>query len=92
MSSACKNQIEYATVEDDKIIWQKTLDEFENNRAEIVNRIVELINSDEKIKLQFNKLQTIDGVANMTLFSILICSLDPLDMFHSTPYQNILQS
>lgn len=71
MSSACKNQIEHATVYDDKIIWQKTLDEFKNNCTEIVNRIIELINSDEKIKLQFNKLQTIDGVAKITAIAII---------------------
>lgn len=59
MYSSCKNQIKHVTFDEDKKIWQKSLDDFEVRRKEIVNKIVKLINPDDKLKSQFEKLRTI---------------------------------
>ena len=71
MYSQCKNHIEHATCKLDIDIWTETLNEFERNRKKIVNQIINLIHSDEKLKTQFKNLQSIDGIAEISAIAIL---------------------
>lgn len=80
MSSQCKNHIEHSTGELDKNVWMETLNEFELRRKKIVNRIIDLINSDKKLKIQFKNLQSIDGIAEISAIAI-IAEVQSVDKF-----------
>ncbi|MCR4623864.1 MAG: IS110 family transposase [Alphaproteobacteria bacterium] len=71
ISSQCKNHIEHATNELNKNVWTETLCEFELRRKKIVNQIIDLINTDKKLKTQFENLQSIDGIAEISSIAIL---------------------
>jgi len=71
ISSQCKNHIEHSTCELDKNVWTETLSEFDLRRKKIVNQIINLINSNKKLKIQFENLQSIDGIAEIYAIAIL---------------------
>ena len=71
ISSQCKNHIEHSSCELDKNVWTETLCEFELRRKKIVKQITDLINSDKKLKSQFENLQSIDGIAEISAIAIL---------------------
>lgn len=41
------------------------------NRKNIIQKIIEIINSDNHLKKQFNNLKTIQGIAEVTAIAIL---------------------
>lgn len=79
-SSQRKNHIEQAIVELDKNVWMETCSEFELRRKKIINQIIDLINSDKKLKIQFKNLQSIDGIAEISAIAI-IAEIQSVDKF-----------
>lgn len=89
MSSQCKNHIEHSTNELDKNVWTETLNEFELRRKKIVNQIINLINSDKKLKSQFENLQSIDGIAEISAIAI-IAEVQSVDKFETARAVSLL--
>lgn len=70
LSSISKNHLENTNDVDEQVFWLETIKVFEINRKKIIQKIIEIINSDEILSKQFKNLKTIPGVAEITAIAI----------------------
>jgi len=81
MVSNVKNHLEHALDSTERECWKRTLDGLEEYRANVLEKILEIVRSDEELCKSFENLQTINGIGEITAIAIL-AEIYEINRFH----------